>query len=335
MMPVIPLSCRRIVADGRHNAFASFERWRGSYWLAFRTATGHVSRDGDIVLRRSTDTHEWDESIRLDVAADDRDPQLLPFAGRLFLYTNGLTDGAFRIHVSCTDDGEVWSQPRPAYEDGFILWKPVAHDGRFYAGAHRPGTDAQRESHLVTSTDGLHWEKVSTIRSGQGESETTLLFGPDGQLTAFLRSQQTVGGSILESAPPYVDWSERPAGVHLSGHAVHRFDGVTYLIGRLLRYQEPVHPTARRADVLGKQLDQATIAYTYEGDRLHPYCLLSPLDGNHDSSYAAAVQDGDDMLIVHHRAAHEFAGDYEARDAADILLSRVPLRQPRQAGETK
>ena len=35
-LSVKPLENREIVADGRHNAFASLAHWRGRYWLAFR-----------------------------------------------------------------------------------------------------------------------------------------------------------------------------------------------------------------------------------------------------------------------------------------------------------
>lgn len=317
---------RSIVSDGRHNAFATFARWRDEYWLACRNGTGHVSRDGNIVVRHSHDTRAWRKCARLDVSGDDRDPQLLPTEERLFLYINSLHDGAFDVSVTSTADGENWSAPERVYEPGFILWKPVRHEGRYYAGAHRPGTNDEREAHLLTSEDGIGWEKASTIRAGRGESETALHFGENGKLTAFLRSQETLGGAILESEPPYTEWSERPAGVHLSGHAVYEYDGVVYVMGRLLVCDPPVDPATPRSDVPDASFAQATVVYTYEDGELRPYCQLGPLEGNHDSSYATAVRDGDDMLVVYHRAAHEFAGEYRARDAADLFISRVPLR---------
>ena len=324
--PVEPSSSRTIVADGRHNAFAAFVRWHDRYWLAFRKGSGHIARDGDMVVQQSTDTEGWEHCLTLDVSGDDRDAQLLPTEARLFLYINSLKDGIFQASVTFTEDGIRWSAPQPIYRTGYILWKPVIHAGRYYAAAHRPGPPEHREAHLVTSEDGISWQKISTIRTGQGESETTLLFGRHGELTAFLRSEVTLGGAILESEPPYTQWTERPAGVHLSGHAVYTFAGVTYLMGRLLAYEPPVDPSNLRADLAGRSLDQATIVYTYHEGQLHPYCRLGPLAGNHDSSYPAAAQDEDEMLIVYHRAAHEFAGEHRTKDAADLFLSRVPLQ---------
>ncbi|MEO2017879.1 MAG: hypothetical protein ABGZ53_26305 [Fuerstiella sp.] len=325
-LPTKPRTVRKVVADGRHNAFAAFVKWKGEYWLAFRKGTGHVASDGDLIVLRSQDTTEWKESVRLDVSGDDRDAQLLATEKRLFLYINSLHDGRFEATVCFTDDDHTWNKPQQVYQKGFILWKPVEYEGRYYAGAHRPAAIKDRTSHLVTSTDGIQWEKVSTIRSGQGESETTLSFDSHGRLTAFLRSQVTVGGAILESTRPYTQWKERPAGIHLSGHSLTTFDGVTYLISRILAYDPPVEPSTPRSALSDHKLDQATMVYTYEGGRLKPYCLLGPLDGNHDSSYAAAVREGDDMLVIYHRSGHEYGGEFQEKDSADLFLVRVPLK---------
>ena len=324
--PVKPREIRKVVSDGRHNAFAALAHWRDSYWLAFRKASGHVARDGDLVVLRSGDTRTWVKSREWDVSGDDRDAQLLVTKKRLYLYINSLHEGRFRVSVTFTEDGRSWSLPQVVYQPGFILWKPVEWQGRFYAGAHRPGSVRQRTAQLVTSTDGIRWQQVSTIRAGQGESETTLSFDGRGRLTAFLRSQVTVGGFILESPPPYEQWHQRPSGRHLSGHSVYTFEGVTYLISRLLAYDPPADSAEPRSAVAGRDLDQATMVYTYDDGQLQPYCLLGPLDGNHDSSYATAVRAGDEMLVVYHRSGHEYGGEFRARDSADLFLARVPLR---------
>ena len=141
-LSVKPLENRTIVADGRHNAFASLAHWRGRYWLAFRKGTGHVARDGDLVVLHSQDTKRWAQAGSWDVAGDDRDAQLLVTKERLFLYINSLDQAGFHVSVTFTDDGLRWSEPQPVYRPGFVLWKPVVHTGRLYAGAHRPGAAA-------------------------------------------------------------------------------------------------------------------------------------------------------------------------------------------------
>lgn len=324
-LPAISSPPQPIVADGRHNAFAAFTFWQGRYWLAYRQGSGHTARDGDLVVLASPDAHTWEEVVRFDTGGDDRDAQWAVFDGCLWLYFNSLEDRIFRIFVSCTKDGRAWSPPQTAYEEGFILWKPVVHDGRLYAGAHRPGTDDHRLAHLVTSADGFDWQYVSTIRAGTGESETALHFDAAGKLTAFLRDQTKIGGAILEADPPYNVWTQRPAGVHLSGQAIYTFDGVTYLLSRVFACDPPLVGDAPRA-ALPPQPDQGTLVYTYEEGTLRPYCLLGPLAGNHDSSYATAVRQSDEMLVVFHRSKHPYAGAHRIQDAANLFLARVPLK---------
>jgi len=325
---VQPLSVKRVVSNGRHNAFAAFAKWKNNYWLCFRSGTGHGSTDGDIVVLRSSDTKAWTEVMRQDVQGDDRDPQLLATPKRLFLYTNS-RDSGFRVFANHTDDGQHWSKPQPVYKNGFILWKPLTHGGKFYAAAHRPGPNNRRHADLVTSTDGIDWKLASTIRAGQGESETTLHFLDGNRLVGFLRSQVTVGGFLMESAPPYTKWTQRPAGHHLSGQSAYTFAGVTYMISRELRYTPPVPPSTLRVNVASR-VSQATMVFTFQDGKLTPYCRLGPLQGNHDSSYATAVQVGNEMLVVYHRSAHEYSGATRLKDAAELFLARVPLKTPQR-----
>ena len=321
-----PIVGQPVVADGRHNAFAAFIEWQGRYWLAHRRGSGHIARDGVLVVRVSKDLLTWQEVAVFDTGADDRDAQWVVFGGRLWLYFNSLADGLFAIYASCTEDGSEWSDPQRVYQDGFILWKPIEHEERLYASAHRPGTDAERCARLVCSDDGIHWETISTIRAGRGESETALLFAPGGHLTAFLRDQMHIGGAILEAAPPYTQWQERAAGVHLSGHAVYEFAGVTYVLSRVFACETPLDASAPRA-ALPQAVHQGTIAYTYENGTLVPYRLLGPLQGNHDASYATAIVRDGALWAVFHRARHEYAGPFRLEDAADLLLARVPLKR--------
>ena len=320
------IDARPVVADGWHNAFAALTAWDGRYWLAYRRGSGHTARDGVIVVSVSSDLTAWEEVILFETGADDRDAQWVIFGGHLWLYFNSLRDGLFAIYASQTKDGKTWSEPERVYRDGFILWKPIEHGGLLYAGAHRPGTDAERGAELVYSSDGLVWNRISTLRAGRGESETTLSFSPNGNLTAFLRDQRQMGGAILESWPPYTEWAERSAGVHLSGHAVYTIEGVTYVFSRAFACNPSLEAESPRS-ALPAAVDQGTIVYTYEGGVLIPYCLLGPLRENHDSSYATAVVRAGRMWVIFHRARHRYEGTFRYKDAADLLLAEIPLRK--------
>jgi hypothetical protein len=300
---VPPREVRKLVADGKHNAFTALTRFQDRFWLAFRSATGHNSADGDIVLLESADAQTWNESKRLNVGPDDRDPQFLVVGQRLLLYVPGMSGRELTTYALHTEDGRSWSQPQPVYQPQFIVWKPCAFGGKYYAGAHKKDEVSGgkgREVHLVVSEDGLHWEKISTIRAGNWESETTLYFEPTGHVVAFLRQKYASPPcQILEADPPYQQWTPRSAGVpHLSGHCVHTFRGVTYLLSRTMDY------STRKT---------GTMIYTYAGGQLRPYCEL-PSGG--DCSYAEAVELGDEMLVSYY-SSHE--------GTTNIHLARVPL----------
>lgn len=303
--PVQPKEVRKIVADGKHNAFTTLARFRDQYWLAFRAAKDHNSSDGDIVVLRSGDSQKWEEAFRLNAAADDRDPQFLATEKRLFLYDQAMKGPELTAYVVYTDDGKTWSKPQPVYEPRFILWKPCILDGKFYSAAHKKDEKSggkERGVHLIVSDDGLEWKKISTIRAGSWESETTLHFGPDKKAVAFLRQKYgSPPAQILESDPPYSEWKPRVPNVnHFSGPSVTTIRGVTYLLSRTMDYG------AKKA---------GQMIYTYADGQLQPYCEL-PAGG--DCAYAEAVAAGDDMLVSYY-SSHE--------GTTNIYVAVVPLKK--------
>lgn len=305
----------RVVADGQHNAFTALASWKDRFFLAFRRGMSHGSFDGDIVIMQSADGQRWSEGPPLDIFGDDRDPQLLSVDQRLFLYCQCRKEQRRKSFVTFTEDGKTWSSPQPVYEPGFVVWKPVSCGKAFFAAAHRPGPIVDRQCHLIKSTNGLCWHKVSVIRAGRGESESAVHYGSGDPMTVFVRNQTHLAGSILESRPPYTVWNERSSSVHLSGHCVQTLRGVTYLFSRAL------DGTARRATSLGGS-SAGTMIYTYEKGQLHPYCFLG---GRFDCSYADVEEVGNEMLVSFY-SAHEYDDWTENDGPADIFLARVPLK---------
>jgi hypothetical protein len=301
---------RKAYGDGKHNAFTAFVKWKGAYWLAFRNGTSHGSRDGDIVLLYSTDARSWQERKRFNVWPDDRDPQMLATDERLFLYDIAERGGALTSFVMHTDDGNVWSKPEPVYLPQYIFWKPLRHNGRFWAAAHKADNDGKkRDVHLITSTDAIKWEKVSTIRAGNWESETTLFMDGD-RAVAFLRSKYAnPRAQILESKAPYTEWKARTPNLdHFSGHSCHTFNGVTYFLTRTL------------GTIAGKPQSGQGI-FTFESDgTLKPYCTL-PAGG--DCAYAQAVVEGDHMLVSYY-SGHETDKPVEK---TNVYVAVVPLKK--------
>lgn len=298
---VQPLEVRKVFSNGKHNAFTALRRFKGDLYLAFRAGDAHNSPTADVLVLKSKHGKEWQQAHTFDVAKDDRDPQMVVTDKRLFLYVPAMNGKELTTWLKYTDDGSSWSEPVKIYEPQFILWKPCVYDGVFYAAAHKKDESSGgkgREVHFVKSADGIRWEKVSTIRAGNWESETTLFF--DGaHAIAFLRQKYgSPQAQVLESDPPYAEWKSRDAGVpHFSGHSVHTFKGVTYLLSRTMKGKET-----------------GSMIYTFAGGKLTPYCAL-PSGG--DCSYLEAVEDGANMLVSFY-STHE--------GATNIYLATVPLK---------
>jgi len=303
-LPAEPKSVRKLTDDKQHNAFTALARWNDHYWVAYRAASGHNSPEGVIVVQKSSDGKDWKEAHRVNILKDNRDPQFLITPKRLFLYDPAMDGSKLTTYVTYTDDGKNWSKPETVYEPQFIFWKPLAHKGKYYATAHRKAEGNAggklREVHLITSDDGLKWKKVSTIRAGNWESETTIYIDARDQMLAFLRTKYSVPGHVLESAPPYTEWKQRDAGTHFSGHSVITIKGTTYLLSRTL-------------DSTGKK--SGTMIYTLADGKLQPYCAL-PSGG--DCAYAEAAEMGDDMLVSYY-STHE--------GATSVYVAVVPLKK--------
>lgn len=227
--------------DGRHNAFTDMTEWRGQYYLGFRNGAVHgdLDRDmGKIFVMRSDDLKKWDFVAVISTDRDDRDAKLVVFNDRLYCFFGSwqTAGGGYvhwvQSHVSWTNDGLHWSDPTPIYKPGFWLWRPRVHEGAFYGVAYtatRPKPDA-RESRLVTSTNGIHWEEVTTLtrermmgeadilwpkeggvwiisRTGDGPSSNAAWFRSEGNLTQWQVDHEVLDG--LMHSPAMVQWKDR------------------------------------------------------------------------------------------------------------------------------
>ena len=136
-----------IYHDGRHNAFTSIVWWRGKYWVCFRNASAHRSRDGKILVISSPDLKAWGEpSLCIDTAEDNRDPKLFVFRDRLCVtslsvnqafedertYSGGITVHDFFSLLAFTDDGLHWEVPRRVWAPFKAVWWIETVDNHLY-----------------------------------------------------------------------------------------------------------------------------------------------------------------------------------------------------------
>jgi len=216
-----------IFSDGRHNAFTSMCRWKGTYYVAFRSAlthppvyhkdwqgSGHKVKGGHVKVVRSRDLKNWSASIAIDTEWDDKGPKLLATDDRLFAYAaTVMPDMSRRMFMSFTEDGTNWQAPKEIYKPKYRFWKPKEHKGTYYVAA----IDYEGERVvLLSSRDGIDWREVSTIirwGKSQSYSETALLFLKDDSLVAVIRQCR-----IARAKPPYTEWNHYHSNIGTAGY---------------------------------------------------------------------------------------------------------------------
>lgn len=99
----------------------------------------------------SRDGTTWDKVHKFDSPLDDRDVMFLSTPERLLLFVPQIEKSpekgvVVNEIVVTTADGQTWTDPRPVYQPNFAFWRPVVHEGKFWATAYRPGSYGSRIS---------------------------------------------------------------------------------------------------------------------------------------------------------------------------------------------
>ncbi len=179
----------------------------GALYLAFRTAPSHfASPDTVMYVVRSVDGGDtWTHELTLAMGTDLREPRLLAFDGKLFLYfaVLGADSSDFEPQGSmvAVREGGQWSEPAWLFETDFIPWRVRAVNGVPYMIGYTNGGDIYDfesdalpaiEVRWLTSGDGLQWTAVvpgqEVVQTGGG-SETDWVFLPDGAVLAVTRNE--------------------------------------------------------------------------------------------------------------------------------------------------
>ncbi|MCF6287450.1 MAG: hypothetical protein L3K26_20050 [Candidatus Hydrogenedentes bacterium] len=195
--PTASLSWFQKVSDSPgHHAFTDLAYFKGHYYLCNRVGTGHVSMDGVIQIRRSTDMKNWEDCGVIKTIGDDRDPHFAATPEKLYVFfgvwdtTHGDGDRPIgrnnvRSHVASSEDGTAWSKVQGIYEPGWWLWRVRHINGTFYSAAYtalRP-VPTFRETRLLKSDDGIQWDFVSTVTKENMSGEADF----------WLRDEESIG----------------------------------------------------------------------------------------------------------------------------------------------
>jgi hypothetical protein len=316
-------SVRCIFRDAEHNAFTDLCRFKGWIYLTFRSCPeGHaISPKARIRVLRSVDGNDWSPVAEFGVPdRDTRDPHLLAFKERLFVYTGtwlcpeGWTDYDINDHLgygAWTDDGVTWNGPRSLEGTyGHYVWRAAACADRAYLCARRkqdfahdePGCEGgeRTAAAMLESEDGLIWRYRAAFTDSWGD-ETAFVFTATGEVTALARRLGDHVSMVCRSSPPYTVWTHHELDRHVGGPLLAAWNG-RLLVGGRKSIGAPV-----------------TALYWLDGNRLAEICEL-PSGG--DTSYPGFVQLDEGNALLSYYSSHETGGTTQQ---AAIYLARLRL----------
>ncbi|MBN1810130.1 MAG: exo-alpha-sialidase [Planctomycetes bacterium] len=255
----------KVYDPGWHCAFTDIIAWRGRVWLVFREAVNHsVHPSSNIVVVASADHgRTFLEAGRISARGlDVRDPHFFVVDDVLHI-----TIPCWRLpqerneHVTIiarSDNGREWETvPDVKALEGLTVWRPrLSPDGTWYAAAYGRNADKSEGAvHLMKTTDGVDWGRVSTIETKLRPNETELCFDPDGTLRALVRreKQDRRYPLLAKAVPPYAEWSKLECDAFLQGPLLERLTDHTYVVvGRSPREpgQAEFHPCVTRMFML-------------------------------------------------------------------------------------
>ena len=170
---------RRVFDNGQHNAFTDLVRFRGKFYLTFRSCPdGHmVHPSARVIVLASDDAEKWEQVHQFRIEKrDTRDPHFLVFQDKLFVYTGTWYSGETTIpikdydlnmhlgYAAWSDDGATWHGPVLLEGTfGHYIWRANTFAGKAYlCGRRKSNFDASPrgegdavESLMLESDDGL------------------------------------------------------------------------------------------------------------------------------------------------------------------------------------
>jgi hypothetical protein len=211
------------VSTDNHSAFPGYVvAGDGTHLVAYREGSGHVSTNGVIKLRKSTDNGAtWSSATTIfsNVSYDLRGASLTKLAsGRVVCVTgarssagSNITDGGFTFYSD--DNGVTWSIPVQINDDFNDFSRAECgltelSDGTWLLPVYgEDTTDTFRSAKVLSSTDaGSTWTVLATIANGDVDGHS---YGEPGivrvgsRLVALLRVEtpsHSLGGFMYRSA---------------------------------------------------------------------------------------------------------------------------------------
>ncbi|MEJ2702239.1 MAG: hypothetical protein P8Z79_07330 [Sedimentisphaerales bacterium] len=317
---------RRVFYNGQHNAFTDLIRFKGKFYLTFRSCPdGHmVHPTSSIIILSNSDADQWKQVHRFSVAKrDTRDPHFLAFKGKLFVYTGTWYSGETPLkhenydlnkhlgYAVWSEDGVNWHGPTMLEGTfGHYIWRANTFGGKAYLCGRRKkdfaveprGEGRIVESAMLQSDDGLIWRTRTLFQEVNGD-ETAFQFEADGTIIAIGR-RGSDRAQLLRSKPPYTQWERKDLDRYVGGPLLTRW-GDHYVVGG-----------RKNAGDRGYKTSLCWLV----GDELQEFAEL-PSGG--DNSYPGFVEIGPKRALVSWYSSHE--RDVDGKTITAIYLADLDI----------
>lgn len=178
-------------------------KFKGKYYLAFRTAPTHyASRKTVMYVVSSIDLENWNYETEIRLGRDLREPKFAVYHDTLNLYffTAGQSMFSFspqQLMMVRTIGGNFWTPPASIHMAGFVPWRVRERNDTLYMSAYY-GINLYRKTHksdlrLFYSTDAVNWRKISKLPQIDvlSAEEGEFIFDKAGNLYATVRLEGT------------------------------------------------------------------------------------------------------------------------------------------------
>lgn len=303
-IPAVELQwVQRAWKAGRHNAFTDLCYFQGRYYLVFRQAHSHHSKDGVLRIMSSVQGKKWRTSAVLEnPSADLRDGKLtVTPQGTLQLLAaaafHDKTHQAYQSYLWHSSDGKSWSEPQAVGEANYWLWRLTWLHETAYAVAYKCGAD--RHIRLYQQKAAEPFEVVAPRIYAEGyANEAALVFDQKDRAWCLLRKDPD-HGQLGCALPPYHQWRWSDIGCRIGGpQAVLTSSGQLLAVVRL--YDEKVRTSLVILDQQNGELTEL---------------LVLPSGG--DTSYAGMVLQQNRLLISYYSSHQGRCSIYTALVVVD------------------
>lgn len=315
----IAYDVQKIWDNGSHCAFTSLIRYKGQLYCSFREGATHIfdekgNAEGKIRILVSKNGKRWEPLPLIGKDGYDlRDPKLsITPDGRLMVIVGGSIYRNRQLvgrepQVLFSQDGRTFTDPMPVEIDPSAksgtdwLWRVTWAGDTGYCVNYAMRPDGDADLHLLSTRDGIHYERVTTIDIDGFPNETTVRMLPDGRMAMLIRRDKgDTRGYWGVSEAPFTDWKLTKMEFRVGGPDFIALDGGTIIAGSRTYYIPSMNKTA---------------LYTGTADGRFEEALLLPSGG--DTSYTGLLVEGDTLWVSYY-SSHETPN-------ASVYLARIPL----------